>query len=111
MTSAEMTPRAPAVSVIVPAHNAERTLARTLAALAGQDLSEPYEVIVVDDGSADATAVLAERAGESVRVIRQVPAAGASALTSGVPARYVSPPSNIPNATPATIFIGFTSDR
>src|SRR5262245_38699529 len=55
-------------SVIVPAHDAASTLGRTLEALAAQDLDEPFEVIVVDDGSHDATATLAEDAG--VRVIR-----------------------------------------
>ena len=46
----------PAVSVIVPARDAETTLARTLDALGAQRLDVPYEVIVVDDGSRDATA-------------------------------------------------------
>ncbi len=48
-----------AASVIVPARNAQVTLGRTLAALAAQRLEDDYEVIVVDDGSSDATAALA----------------------------------------------------
>jgi hypothetical protein len=32
-------------------------------------------------------------------------ARGASALTFALPATYVSPPSRIPNATPAIVFI------
>ena len=59
------------VSVIVPAHNAAATLPRTLDALAGQDLTEPYEVVVVDDGSDDDTATLAERSPGPVTVVRQ----------------------------------------
>ena len=46
------------VSVVVPVHDAEATLGRTLACLAAQDLDGPYEVIVVDDGSSDGTAAL-----------------------------------------------------
>lgn len=58
----------PVVSVIVPARDAARTIERTLAAVAAQDLAEPYEVIVVDDGSADETVSIAE--GFPVRVLR-----------------------------------------
>ena len=58
------------VSVVVPARDADATLGRTLEALARQRLDEPYEVVVVDDGSADGTAALAERFGDPVRVVR-----------------------------------------
>ncbi len=54
------------VSVIVPARNASATLPRTLEALAAQDLDEPYEVVVVDDGSTDGTATAAAAAGATV---------------------------------------------
>jgi glycosyltransferase involved in cell wall biosynthesis len=53
----------PVVSVIVPARDAAATLPRTLEALARQTLAEPYEVVVVDDGSRDGTAAIAKRAG------------------------------------------------
>ena len=69
----------PAVSVVVPAHDAEATLARTLEALAAQELDVPHEVIVVDDGSSDGTAGVAARAAGPVRLIRQQPALGAAA--------------------------------
>jgi glycosyltransferase involved in cell wall biosynthesis len=55
------------VSVVIPAYNAERTLGSVLAALAGQD-PRPDEVVVVDDGSTDATTAIAERFG--ARVVR-----------------------------------------
>ena len=49
----------PRVSVIVPAFNAAATIGRTLDCLAAQDLRDPFEVIVVDDGSTDATVPIA----------------------------------------------------
>jgi glycosyltransferase involved in cell wall biosynthesis len=66
------------VSVIVPAHDAAATLARTLACLAAQDVDLPYEVIVVDDGSRDATPSIVERADGPVRLVRQDPPRGAA---------------------------------
>jgi glycosyltransferase involved in cell wall biosynthesis len=60
----------PRVSVIVPARDAEHTLARTLSCLVRQRLDEPYEVIVVDDGSEDATASIAAGFGDPVRLVR-----------------------------------------
>jgi len=57
-------------SVVVPAYNAADVLPATLAALARQTLpAEDFEVIVVDDGSRDATADAAQKAG--ALVIRQ----------------------------------------
>jgi glycosyltransferase involved in cell wall biosynthesis len=59
-------------TVIVPAFNSASTIAATLQALADQDLEEPYEVIVVDDGSQDETVLLAEAAPGPVSVLRQL---------------------------------------
>ena len=53
------------VSVVIPAHDAERTLGAVLAALAGQE-APPDEVIVVDDASTDGTAEIAEQGGATV---------------------------------------------
>jgi glycosyltransferase involved in cell wall biosynthesis len=58
---------AASVSVVIPAHNAERTLGAVVDALRAQD-PPPEEIIVVDDASTDATAELAERHG--ARVLR-----------------------------------------
>lgn len=72
----------PDVSVIVPAHDAAATVGETLGALAAQEFDGSYEVIVVDDGSSDATAAIAEGAG--ARVVRHDVAAGpAAARNSG----------------------------
>jgi glycosyltransferase involved in cell wall biosynthesis len=52
----------PAVSVVVPTRNRAGYLDVTLASLAAQAPGVPYEVIVVDDGSTDATAEVVARA-------------------------------------------------
>jgi glycosyltransferase involved in cell wall biosynthesis len=69
-----------AVSVIVPARDAEATLGATLRALQGQDLGQPYEVLVVDDGSRDATAAIARAAGPPVRLLRLATSTGAGSV-------------------------------
>jgi glycosyltransferase involved in cell wall biosynthesis len=61
-------------SVVVPAYQAEAFLRNTLATVAAQTLA-PLELIVVDDGSTDATAAVAEsfaaaHPGLRVRVVR-----------------------------------------
>jgi glycosyltransferase involved in cell wall biosynthesis len=71
-------------SVIVPARNAGRTLPRTLEALATQDFEDPYEVVVVDDGSTDDTVELARAAPGPVTVLEQAPAGPGAARNRGV---------------------------
>lgn len=53
-----MSSDSPLLSLIIPAYNAESTLAATLQSIAGQDFDD-YEVVVVDDASTDATAQVA----------------------------------------------------
>jgi glycosyltransferase involved in cell wall biosynthesis len=78
------------VSVIVPARDARATLPRTLEAIVAQDIAEPFEVIVVDDGSRDDTARIAEAAsvaepaGPPVTVLRQAASGPAAARNAGV---------------------------
>lgn len=62
-----MTPR---FSVIIPALNAAATLARAVESVRAQSWPA-HEIIVVDDGSTDATAEVALQFGEMVRLIRQ----------------------------------------
>ncbi|MEU1872103.1 glycosyltransferase [Streptomyces sp. NPDC019793] len=76
------------VSVIVPAYNEKECIEATLRSLARS--THPIEVIVVDDGSTDGTAELAESLGlPGVRVVRQANAGKPAALDNGVRhARY-----------------------
>lgn len=63
----------PALSVVIPCRNGAAVLPRQLAALAAQEWPEPWEVIVVDNASTDASAgVAAAWAGRlpSLRVLR-----------------------------------------
>lgn len=62
-----MTPR---FSVIIPAFNAAATLARAIESVRAQSWPA-HEIIVVDDGSSDATAQVAAGFGDAVRLIRQ----------------------------------------
>ena len=68
-----------ALSIVVPAHDEEAFIGRTLEAIhaAGAATGLPYEVIVVDDGSTDATAEIAHSHGARVVpvVVRQIAAA------------------------------------
>ncbi|PYJ79788.1 MAG: glycosyl transferase family 2 [Verrucomicrobia bacterium] len=56
------------ISFIVPAYNEELELSSTIAAIraAASGVTQPYEIIVVDDASADATARIAVMAGARV---------------------------------------------
>ncbi|MEU5523257.1 bifunctional polysaccharide deacetylase/glycosyltransferase family 2 protein [Streptomyces sp. NPDC047860] len=71
------------VSVVVPAHNEKLCIAKTLRSLAAGD--HPVEIIVVDDGSDDGTADIAESLRlDAVTVVRQPNRGKASALNTGV---------------------------
>jgi len=61
------------LSIVIPAYNEADRLPETLRRIAAyfQNDSRTFEIIVVDDGSTDATVQLAEQAPIPVRVIRQ----------------------------------------
>lgn len=61
---------APCFSVVIPAYNAAATLARAIESVLGQSWPA-HEIIVVDDGSRDATAEIALGYGAPVRLVRQ----------------------------------------
>jgi glycosyltransferase involved in cell wall biosynthesis len=79
------------ISFVVPAYNEERLLGHTLASIhqAARDAGEPYELVVVDDASTDATADVARANGARVvpvafRQIARVRNAGAAATTGNM---------------------------
>ncbi|MCA3005899.1 MAG: glycosyltransferase family 2 protein [Phycisphaerales bacterium] len=54
---------APAVSVVIPLHNAEGTIAETLASLQSQTFTN-WKAVIVDDGSSDNSAAIVARMAE-----------------------------------------------
>jgi glycosyltransferase involved in cell wall biosynthesis len=71
-------------SVVIPAHNAARTLADALNSVLIQSCQQ-FEIIVVDDGSTDATAEIAERTGGNrVRAVTQEQAGVSAARNRGI---------------------------
>jgi glycosyltransferase involved in cell wall biosynthesis len=73
----------PLFSVVVPARNAEDTIGRTLDSVLIQTCRD-LEIIVVDDGSTDSTALIAEQADSCVRVERQENRGVSSARNAGI---------------------------
>ncbi|MBV9284031.1 MAG: glycosyltransferase, partial [Acidimicrobiia bacterium] len=79
--SAPATSPALSVSVVVPAHNEARVIDKTITAIR-RLRTQPCQVIVVDDGSTDATAAVARARG--VTVLTQPRRGKAAALNAGV---------------------------
>jgi glycosyltransferase involved in cell wall biosynthesis len=82
----------PRVAVIIACYNAGATLRETLRSLEEQ---EPYELVIVDDGSDDAQTIelLGELRSEGIRVLRQSNSGPAAARMAGVratAARYIT---------------------
>jgi dolichol-phosphate mannosyltransferase len=76
------------VSVVIPTYNEAAVISETLrrAAAALKSTGEPYELLVVDDGSPDETADIAQRVGDEfpVRVLRRAARQGlATAVLEG----------------------------
>lgn len=78
---------APGITVVVPVYNRRELLERALLSVLGQTVA-PAEVVVVDDGSTDGSAAVAERLG--VTVIRQANAGSSAARNAGL--RHASTP-------------------
>jgi len=76
----------PLLTVAVPAYNCAELLGRALAALCVSDAR--VEVVVVDDGSTDATGILAESCAHTypdrIRVVHQVNGGHGAAIDTGI---------------------------
>jgi hopene-associated glycosyltransferase HpnB len=67
---------APAVAVVVPARDEAEVIAPSISSLIGQDYPGAFSIVLVDDGSADATAAIARAlpgAAERLTVIESAP--------------------------------------
>jgi glycosyltransferase involved in cell wall biosynthesis len=71
------------ISVVIPAYNRSRFIAETLESVLAQTL-QPDEVLVIDDGSTDDTAAIAESFAPRVRVYRRSNQRQAAARNFGV---------------------------
>jgi glycosyltransferase involved in cell wall biosynthesis len=71
------------VSVIIPAFNAAAFIEAAILSAVGQTV-QPFEILVVDDGSTDATAEIAAGFSPKVRVILRPHLGGSSTLNVGV---------------------------
>ena len=81
-----MQTQTPLVSIIIPAYNAERLIARTLASVLTQTYRH-LEVWVVDDGSCDRTAAIVQTIAQHdarVRLVQQANAGVAAARNLGI---------------------------
>src|SRR5260221_3924635 len=73
----------PTVSVILPVYNGENYLRFAIEGALAQTL-EGFELIVVDDGSKDATPQIARSYGEQIRYVRQENTGVAGAFNHGL---------------------------
>lgn len=84
MTGSDAFPR---VSVLINTHNHERFIAQALRSVTAQDFpSSAVEIIVVDDGSTDATPKIIDEFQPFIRYIRQENAGQVSAFNTGLAA-------------------------
>ena len=72
----------PSFSVIIAVYNGAATLGRAIESVLAQSYTQ-HEVIVVDDGSTDDTAQVAQRFGDAVRYVRQDNAGVSAARNAG----------------------------
>lgn len=58
-----VTPKAPLISIVMPAYNAERTIELALRSIRMQTIADQIEILVIDGGSTDATREIARQYG------------------------------------------------
>lgn len=73
----------PVVSIIIPTHNCELYIAETIASVLNQSFKD-IELIVVDDGSTDATRDIVASFGQPVRLVTQANAGVCVARNRGI---------------------------
>ena len=71
----------PAISVVVPFYNSERTLGACIESLLNQEITGHYEIILIDNRSADASAQIASRYDGVTLLEEQTPGAYAARNT------------------------------
>jgi len=85
----EQDSHAPFFSVVIPAYNAQDTLEETFASVANQTFID-YEIVIVDDGSADQTGQIADnfareyQGAHGAHVTHQKNGGSAAAINSGI---------------------------
>jgi glycosyltransferase involved in cell wall biosynthesis/uncharacterized membrane protein len=110
-TLADLNPQWPSVSVVVCARNAQRTLDECLESVCALDYPE-LEVVVVDDGSTDATAAAARR-HPGVRLIQIPPSGLSNARNAGAQAArgeivaFLDSDAFVPHEWPYLLALGF----
>lgn len=76
------------LTITVPSYNVEKTLAATLDSLCVDEILPKLDIIVVDDGSIDSTAEIAQKYAntypQSIRVISQPNGGHGSAVNTGI---------------------------
>jgi glycosyltransferase involved in cell wall biosynthesis len=75
----------PSISVVIPCFNAAPFLAAALRSALDQTL-QPDEIVVIDDGSTDDSAAIAEGVGAPIRVVRTAHRGISAARNAGVEA-------------------------
>ncbi|MEE0815985.1 MAG: glycosyltransferase, partial [Desulfovibrio fairfieldensis] len=89
MNGAKMTNRLPLISVIIPTYNYGRFLPDAVKSVLGQKKDGlAVEIIVVDDGSTDDTADVAQRLGSSIQYIYQENQGLSAARNAGIRAAH-----------------------
>ncbi len=78
-----MTESVPDISVVIPAWNAERWIARAIDSVLAQTLP-PRELIIVNDGSEDATAEIVAGYGDRVQLLTQTNQGLSAARNTGI---------------------------
>src|SRR5713226_4429936 len=76
---------APAVTVVIPVYNGANSIARAIASVIAQDFSD-FEIVVVDDGSTDATLEVIRPFARQIRLLEQGNAGPAVARNTGIAA-------------------------